>query len=376
MFLRVISNTRKHIARSGWVGWASMFVMIMAFLVGSTFAGLAYIANLNIKFIENRSNALVFFEVDVDPEIINSIKTKWELDPRIKEATYLTEEEAYNFYYEYTSQVVPAEFEALKRFEIKKLPSSLELKLNTLDDLESIEKDLAADIEVANEKLRIVVLPGAESTTEIESETLSTEESTAETIAADGTVTETPSTSVEETPTTFTEDELPRYKYTDEPGEKPIVLKVDSESLNTQKEIFKTLRIAGVGVLGFLFIFIGIFIFMTVEFRLYNQKEEIGVMQLVGGSLLFIRSPYILEGGFYGLIGALISSLILGGLLFAIFVAKVDPLIHDYLYKNLSNLPWDKVDSLGWVLIISALALVGFIVGSLSSYFSIRRYIR
>lgn len=355
MFFRILSNTRKHISRSGWVGWASVFIMTMAFLVGSTFALVAYIANLNIRFIENRSNILVFFDIGVEPEIAEEIKAKWEKDPRIEKAIFENETEAYNFYFEFTSQVAPEQFEALRRFEEKKLPANLELNLKTLDDLESIEKDLKTDIEAANEKLRIV-----------EVETPATSSTIAPT---------TDSTTTETTPTTFTELSGPRYKHA-KPGEKPVTLKIDSKSLNTQKEIFKTLRTAGVFILAFLFVFIGIFIFMTVEFRLYNQKEEIGVMQLVGGSLLFIRGPYILEGGFYGLIGALFSSLILGSILFAIFIAKVDPLVYEYIYKNLSNLPWDKVTSIGWVIIVSALALIGFLVGSLSSYFSIRRYIR
>jgi cell division protein FtsX len=368
MFLRILSNTRKHIIRSGWVGWASVFIMTMAFLVGSTFALLAYIANLNIRFIENRSNVLIFFEVGVDAEIIDSIRSKWEADPRIEDAIYVNEDDAYNFYIEYTSQVAPEQFEALRRFDTKKLPSSLELNLKTLDDLDSIEQDLEVDIEASNEKLKIV---------EIEVPPDSVAETTDATAATETVPTETTATeTTEETPTTFVENEEPRYKYTDKPGEKPVVLKIDSESLNTQKEIFKTLRIAGVGILVFLFIFIGIFIFMTVEFRLYNQKEENGVMQLVGGSLMFIRSPYILEGGFYGMVGALVSSLILGSIFFAVFVAKVDPLVYEYIYKNLSNLPWDKVNEFGWMAIVSMLTIIGFVVGALSSFFSIRRYIR
>ncbi|GIW58752.1 MAG: hypothetical protein KatS3mg086_037 [Candidatus Dojkabacteria bacterium] len=115
---------------------------------------------------------------------------------------------------------------------------------------------------------------------------------------------------------------------------------------------------------------------MTVEFRLSRQMEEIGVMQLVGGSLFFIRSPYILEGGFYGAIGAMISSLILGSIFTFVFVVNQGSNLTVFIYESIGKLNWPSLSVLDYGVIILILTLCGFCLGALSSYLSIRRYIR
>ncbi len=373
MFGRILINTRKHIIRSGWVGWASIFVMTLAFLVASIFGGLALIANLYINYIEGKSNMLVFFDVGMDQEIIDRLRTKWQEEDKISEIIYMSEEEAFEFYSAYTSRVVPEQYQVLTRFDEKKLPSSLEIKITSLNDLEEVQSVLQADINQEVQKLIILDIQEDELTEEAGSE------SDQEVI--DGEVTDEGSLN-EET----TEEEIEserslgetgvRYKYSDESNEPPITLIVDNENLEILKDVFFKVRIAGIGALSLLFVFVSIFIFMTVEFRLYNQKDEIGVMQLVGGSLFFIRGPYILEGGFYGFMGALLSSGVIGGILATIFIFNEDSTLTRYLYDNFGQLPWPQIETIHWIAIVGALGLVGFLLGAVSSYFSIRRYIR
>ncbi len=45
--------------------------------------------------------------------------------------------------------------------------------------------------------------------------------------------------------------------------------------------------------------------FNTVRLTIYNQKQEIEIMRLVGASNWHIRGPYLAEGGFYGLFASL-----------------------------------------------------------------------
>ncbi len=42
--------------------------------------------------------------------------------------------------------------------------------------------------------------------------------------------------------------------------------------------------------------------FNTIRLAIYSNREEIGIMRLVGGSNSFIRGPYVVEGIIYGLI--------------------------------------------------------------------------
>jgi cell division transport system permease protein len=41
--------------------------------------------------------------------------------------------------------------------------------------------------------------------------------------------------------------------------------------------------------------------FNTIRLTIYNQKSEIEIMRLVGGSNWYIRAPYLVEGALYGL---------------------------------------------------------------------------
>jgi len=335
--------------------------MTLAFLVASIFGGLAYIANLNVKYIESKSNMIVFFNVGMDPEVINSLKQKWEGIIGIQEITYLSEEQAFQFYADYTSKVVPEIYQVLSTYEEHKLPSSLEIKLESLNNVENIASSIQSDIDSELQKLVIVDLDPIESVS-----------------ATDGTTPDGGQVAgaQDSRPSEVTNAQDIKYKYEDETEAPPISLAVDNDNLNKLKDVFFKLRIAGIGALSLLFVFVAIFIFMTVEFRLYNQKDEIGVMQLVGGSLFFIRAPYIIEGGFYGFFGALLSTIVLGAALFSTFVVYKDSTITQFLYENFGQLPWPELNGLLIAGLILAMAGVGFFLGAISSYFSIRRYIR
>lgn len=343
MLKRIFSNTRKQISRSGWSAWASIAVMALAFLVGSIFGGLAYLSNLYIHFIETRSNLLVFFNEGMPLEIVERLESKWKDNKLIKDITFTSEEEAYKMYSDYTARVQPEIYAVLKTKEAKTLPSSLDIQIWSLTDLNEVKTFLQKDIEEELAMLKVTKLENSGES---------------------------------DVPVSYPVSEEVMYKYSDNPGEVPITLKVDDESLDQLREVLYTLRIAGISVLVILFIVIFIFIFMTVEFRLFNQMEEIGVMQLVGGSLFFIRSPYILEGGFYGFVGSLISSIIIGSVLLLVFVVDKTSAISLFIFENFGRLPWPYVSPVGWLLIVLSLSLLGFIIGAWSSFMSIRRFIR
>lgn len=359
MILRILSNTTKHIKRSGWIGWASISVMALAFLVCSIFGMLAYISNLYIKFIEQRSNIIVFFSIGMDPAIISELQAKWELEPMIKDISFTSEEEAYNDYADYAQIVLPETYAVLKNQDEKKLNSSLDIQLMSLDSFEEVQEIVQLDINAKLDELRIIDTTEAPIT-----------EST----------TETGEVTTDETSGSATGEEAVEegiiYKYQTSADKAPIVLVTDSESIEGQREVFFWLRVAGIAVISMLLLVVFFFTFMTVEFRLYNQMEEIGVMQLVGGSLFFIRSPYILEGGYYGLMGSLISTSILGTIYVIVFQLNRNSELAKFLYENFGKLPWPELTYIHLAGIIGLLALVGFLMGAISSYLSIRRYIR
>jgi cell division transport system permease protein len=161
-----------------------------------------------------------------------------------------------------------------------------------------------------------------------------------------------------------------------DPTDPPIELVIDDQTLDELRQVFSALRVGGTIVLALLFVIIFFFTLMTVEFRTYNRMEEIGVMQLVGGSLFYIRAPYILEGGFYGVLGALISSLILGAVGIGIFVLNPTSALAIFIHERISILPLPMITLWGWILVILVQVLLGFLLGGISSFLAIRRYIK
>ncbi|MBL8015150.1 MAG: hypothetical protein JNK26_03100 [Candidatus Doudnabacteria bacterium] len=317
MLSRVISNTTKQIHRSGWVAWSSVAVMALAFFVATIFGGLALISSLYIQFIETRDNVLVFFEVGTDQEIIDRLKSEWQTIPQIKNIDFTSEEEAYQIYLADTIVTNPAQYKVLSEFEEKKLNSSLDIQLYSLSDLETVREALLQDID----------------------------------------------------------NELAKFEEYD-PKDPPILLKTDDKTIDDLRDVFSALRIGGTVILSLLFVIIFFFTLMTVEFRTYNRMEEIGVMQLVGGSLWYIRAPYILEGAVYGLLGALISGLIIGGVGAWIFVLNPQSALAVFLFERLSILPLPNITILMWIGLFAANLLAGFLLGGFSSYLAIRRYIK
>ena len=84
-------------------------------------------------------------------------------------------------------------------------------------------------------------------------------------------------------------------------------------------------RIATRGVM-LLAVLLGIAVLLiignTIRLHIHNQQDEIAIMQLVGGTRAFIRRPYLYEGVWYGLSGALVAY----GLLSSAITLLQDPL--------------------------------------------------
>ena len=71
------------------------------------------------------------------------------------------------------------------------------------------------------------------------------------------------------------------------------------------------IRAVGAASVGFLIIFAILVILMIIGFKIRLKRDEIEIMRLLGASSNFVRTPFILEGMFYGLTGALSSWVII-----------------------------------------------------------------
>lgn len=107
--------------------------------------------------------------------------------------------------------------------------------------------------------------------------------------------------------------------------------------------------------------------FNTVRLAIYIFREEISVMRLVGASETYIRGPFVTVGILYGVVSAIITILILFPLSHwaGEWTEKLGTGINLFTYYQ-NNLAY----------IIGALVVLGAVLGAVSSFLAIRRYLR
>ncbi len=129
----------------------------------------------------------------------------------------------------------------------------------------------------------------------------------------------------------------------------------------------RVIRLVGLTVVSFLVVFASLVVLMVIGFKIRLRRDEIETMRLLGASPQFIRAPFIMEGLFYGLAGAVASWILV---YFVLWYAT--PFLQGYL-EEVSLLPINPFFMLA-LLGISLVAAV--IVGGVGSITAVRRYLR
>lgn len=109
-------------------------------------------------------------------------------------------------------------------------------------------------------------------------------------------------------------------------------------------------------------------IFNTIRMAIFNRKEEIQMMKLIGADKSFIRGPFVVEAMVYGFIAAIIAT----GLGFAGLFASSKTLAS---YQISVQPTVNFVTSYGVFVLLSMIALGAFI-GILSSLLATQRYLK
>ncbi len=127
--------------------------------------------------------------------------------------------------------------------------------------------------------------------------------------------------------------------------------------------------VAKVGaVVSVLFLIIALLvIFNTIRMAIFTRREEIEIMRLVGATNWFIRGPFIVEGSLYGVFGGTVALLLL------IPISRaVGPFITQRLNAGAAI---DYFTSHFGIAVLATYGL-GIMIGAISSWFAISRYLR
>ena len=138
-----------------------------------------------------------------------------------------------------------------------------------------------------------------------------------------------------------------------------------SEGFTTLQNV---LRIASVAIIAVLLVVSLLIISNTVKLAMYDRREEIAIMRMVGATNGFIRWPFVVQGFLLGIFGAAVAFFLEWGLYDALGarIASVDTL------QLITWVPFTEV----LYPMIAAYAATGFIVGVFGSLLSIRKFLK
>ena len=127
------------------------------------------------------------------------------------------------------------------------------------------------------------------------------------------------------------------------------------------------------GIIGIIiFIIISmLIIFNTIRMTIFNRRDELVIMRLLGATPGYIRGPFIVETMLYGVVAAAVSLIVCGGL-FAVASSTLQASSLGLLDIKYSS---DYFSNNLW-LILTAQILAGIIIGAASAAIATRRYLK
>ena len=127
------------------------------------------------------------------------------------------------------------------------------------------------------------------------------------------------------------------------------------------------LRIVSAAVIILLLVVSLLIISNTVKLAMYDRRDEIALMKMVGATNAFIRFPFVVEGFLLGMFGAAMAFFLEWGLYNALvsWIGKVDAL-NLLQFVPFAELLWPMMGTFG---------AAGLFVGIFGSFTSIRRFL-
>jgi cell division transport system permease protein len=131
------------------------------------------------------------------------------------------------------------------------------------------------------------------------------------------------------------------------------------------------LREVGFGAVILFTLISALIIFNTIQMAIFNRRDEIQIMRLLGASTHYIRGPFVVESIVYGVLSAVISILIINGAFqassSALQASSLGLLDIGYASQYFDN---------HFLRFLTLQLGIGIVIGAASSIIATRRYLK
>ena len=131
------------------------------------------------------------------------------------------------------------------------------------------------------------------------------------------------------------------------------------------------LREVGVFAIVIFTVICALIIFNTIQMAIFNRRDEITIMRLLGASTSYIRGPFVVESAIYGILSAIFSVLIINGAFLAASNALQASSL-GLLDINYANNYFDD----HFLMLLAIQLMLGIVLGVVSSVIATRRYLK
>ena len=138
-----------------------------------------------------------------------------------------------------------------------------------------------------------------------------------------------------------------------------------SEAINRVRDLGKSARLFGAILIAIFAVFSILIVYNAIRVAIYTQREEIGIMRLVGASGSFVRAPFVMEGLMIAVVALLITAGIIAAIVYSLeprlitFFDGANPGLRDYYMTHLSQLVAIQGGALFLLVAVSSWAAVG-----------------
>jgi cell division transport system permease protein len=143
------------------------------------------------------------------------------------------------------------------------------------------------------------------------------------------------------------------------------------EAIDKITDATNLLQRAGIVAVAVFAVISVLIIFNTIQMAIFNRRDELTIMRLLGASTWYIRGPFVVESIIYGILSALISIFLINSL----FVASSSALQATSLGLLDINYGATYFREHFWTLLTLQLG-IGILIGAVSSVVATRRYLK